>query len=239
MLKNITHFDKKILTPEDRFGVSDDKSVRGYVVVENSKGERRGSNLVVLAGREFLASKILNIDTPAFANSTKYEIRYFGVGKGGATDDGNGNLTNKKGPYADDTDLYDPLKIADGNSGDGVTYIDNGYLKYIEADKDTKGSGFEFLQEDHQVEDSSGNTHTVKAYTIFKCTMYIRDSEMNSQKPFEFNEAGLWAVEYDSNGNVVTDSDGNASKRLFAHFTTSSKFIEDNDELKIEWYILV
>jgi len=223
--KNITYYDKKILTPFDRFGAANDKSVRGFVVVENEKGIRKGENLVVLAGREFLASKLADLDTPAFADSLKYQIRYFGVGKGGASDDGNGNLTVKQGPYANDTDLYDALKINSGNSGDGTTYIDNGYL-------------IVFQTEDHEVETSDGTIH-VNAYTVIKFTMFIREDEMSSQKPFEFNEAGLWAVEYNDKGKPVANSDGTANKRLFAHFTTSSKFIEDSDQLKIEWYILV
>ena len=237
MGKNIIHFDKKILTPFDRFGAANDKSVKGFVVVENDKGYRKGENLVVLAGRELLASKLVGLDTPAFANSSKYQIRYFGVGKGGASDDGNGNLTVKKGPYANDTDLYDALKINSGNSGDGTTYIDNGYLKDIFADTD-KGSGIIFETEDLEVEIADG-TVTFSAYTVIKHTMFIREDEMSSQKPFEFNEAGLWAVEYGSDGKPVSNSDGTTNKRLFAHFTTSSKFIEDSDQLKIEWYILV
>ena len=237
MSKNIIHYDKKILTPFDRFGAASDKSVRGFVVVENEKGIRKGENLVVLAGREFLASKLADMNTPAFADSLKYKIRYFGVGKGGASDDGNGNLTVKKGPYTNDTDLYDALKINSSNSGDGTTYIDNGYLKNILADSNL-GSGIVFQTEDHEVETSDGTIH-VNAYTVIKFTMFIREDEMSSQKPFEFNEAGLWAVEYNDKGKPVANSDGTANKRLFAHFTTSSKFIEDSDQLKIEWYILV
>ncbi len=233
----IIHYDKKILTPFDRFGTAGDKSVRGFVVVENDKGIRKGENLVVLAGREFLAAKLMNTDSPAFANSNKYDLRYFGIGKGGASADADGNLTVKKGPYANDTDLYDPLRIAPGNSADGTTYIHKGYLKNILADPGL-GSGFEFITEDHDVETSDG-TITVQAYTIVKFTMFITDDEMQSQRPFEFNEAGLWAVQYDDNGKPVLNSDGTTNRRLFAHFTTSSKFIEDSDQLKIEWYILL
>jgi len=233
----IKHFDKKILTPKDQVRANNNKTVRGFVVVENSKGERKGENLVVLGGREFIASKIIGIDSPAAANLSKYDIRYFGIGKGGASDDGNGNLTVKNGPYANDSDLYSPLKIASGNSADGVTYIDNGYLKYIQADAGL-GAGITFESEVHEIETDSG-TIDVSAYTVIKFTMFIREDEMTDQKPFEFNEAGLWAVEYDANGDVVVNNDGSVNKRLFAHFTTSSKFIEDTDELKIEWYILV
>jgi len=234
---DIKHFDKKILKPSDRFGASNDKSVRGFVIVENEKGVRKGENLVVLGGREFLASKLVNLESPAAANLPKYEIRYFGIGKGGASDDGSGNLTVKNGPYANDTDLYDPLQISQANSADGVTYVDNGYLKYILADSDL-GSGIVFESETHTVETADG-TVDVDAYTIIKFTMFIREDEMTDQKPFEFNEAGLWAVEYDADGNLIVNSDGTVNKRLFAHFTTSSKFIEATDQLKIEWYILV
>ena len=237
MQKSIIHYDKKILTPHDRFGVAGDKSVRGFVVLENDKGVRKGENLVVLGGREFLASKLANLSGNSTLDFTKYEIRYFGVGKGGASSDGNGNLTVKNGPYANDTDLYKPLKISHSNSADGVTYIDNGYLKYIYADKNL-GSGITFETEDHKVTTAT-DTITVSAYTVIKFTMFIREDEMTALKPFEFNEAGLWAVEYGDNGKPVKNSNGTANKRLFAHFTTSSKFIEESDQLKIEWYILV
>ena len=237
MQKSIIHYDKKILTPHDRFGVSGDKRVRGFVILENDKGIKKGENLVVLGGREVLASKLANLKGNSTLDFTNYEIRYFGVGKGGASSDADGNLTVKNGPYANDTDLYDSLKISPSNSADDITYVDNGYLKYIYTDR-TLGSGITFETEDHTIT-TAEDTITVSAYTVIKFTMFIREDEMSALKPFEFNEAGLWAVEYDDDGKPVKNRDGTTNKRLFAHFTTSSKFIEDTDQLKIEWYILV
>jgi len=238
-LKTIIELDRKILTPRDIIsaGNSISKPVRGFVVVETANGERHGENLVVLKGREFIAPKIADVESPANSTLGNYKIRYFGIGKGGATEDGNGDLTVKVGPYANDVNLYDPLQISSGNSADGITYVDNGYLKYIETDTNL-GAKIEILSEDHDVQTANG-TVTVSAYTTIKYTMFIRKDEMTDQKPFEFNEAGLWAVEYDSNGNVVVNDDGSVNKVLFAHFTTASKYIETSDELKIEWYILV
>lgn len=233
----ILHYDKKLLTPFDRFGTAGDKSVRGFVVVENDKGIRKGENLVVLGGREFLASKLLNLPSPAFANSNKYEIRYFGIGKGGASADAEGNLTVKTGPFSNDIDLYEPWKISNGNSSDGFTYIHNGYLKNI-ATNAGQGSGYTFITENHEIETADG-TINVSAYTIVKFTMFLTENEMTSERPFEFNEAGLWAVEYNSEGKPVLNVDGTANRKLFAHFTTCSKFLENTDVLKIEWYILL
>ncbi len=238
MTKSVIHYDKKILTPVDRFSsMTEDprKTVRGYVVVSNDEGVKQGENLVLLGGREFIAQMITGfMSSDSDANDYRdYKIRYFGVGSGGAEDDDNGDPVVKVGPYANDTDLYEPQKIAE--NGDGDKYVDNGYLKKILVD-DGK---IEILKEDHEIV-VDGETKTVSAYTTIKFTMYLtQDEPPSDNKPFEFNEAGLWAVEYDSDGNIVEDSDGNANKLLIAHFTTSSKYIEDNESLKIEWYILV
>ena len=239
---NIFHVDKQLLTPSDKietFGMPTlAKSVRGFVVIENEKGERFGENLVVLKGREFLAEKFSDIDGPVPATYANYKIRYFGIGSGGAEDDVNGDPVVKKGPYANDDDLYIPAQFQTGNSADGHTYIDNGYLKEILADA-TQGAGIEILQDTHTITTETG-TVDVQAYTTIKFTMFINgDEPPASDRPFEFNEAGLWAVEYDSAGNPVINADGTANKVLIAHFTTTSKFLEGTESVKIEWYILV
>jgi len=242
-MKTIKHVDKKILKPSDIIGVSPgsglDKSVRGYVVIENEKGERRGENLVVLNGREFLAEKFADLDGPAPATYANYKIRYFGIGSGGAEDDSNGDPVIKKGPYSNDADLYEPVHFQSGNSADGTTHIDNGYLKEILSDS-AEGAKIEILSDDHTIATESGE-QTVSAYTTIKFTMFINgDEPPSSERPFEFNEAGLWAVEYDeSTGKPVNNADGTTNKILIAHFTTTSKFIEGSESVKIEWYILV
>ena len=241
-MKKIIHMDKKILTPSDRFAINQDnrKPVRGVVKITNSRGETVGENLVVLTGREYLAEKLASLDGSATPNYLNYKLRYFGIGSGGAENDPNtGDPTVKIGPYADDTDLYQAVKIASGNSSDGTTYIDNGYLKDITVDA-AKGSGIFIEQETHNIPDGSGGNHDVTAYTTVRFTMFLNEDEPPAaSKPFEFNEAALWAVEYDPNTNIpIMNSDGTCNKVLIAHFTTSSKFIEVNEGLRIDWYIL-
>ena len=242
-MKTIKHVDKKILTPSDKIQTFSDemdrrKSVRGFVVIENEKGERFGENLVVLKGREFLAEKFADLDNTATPNYLNYKIRYFGIGSGGAEDDANGDPVVKRGPFANDVDLFEPKRFQAGNSPDGHTYVDNGYLKEIIADA-SQGAGIEILQDTHTITTESGQID-VQAYTTIKFTMFINgDEPPATERPFEFNEAGLWAVEYDTNGNVIINGDGTVNKVLIAHFTTTSKFIEGTESVKIEWYILV
>jgi hypothetical protein len=238
-----------------------DKPVRGYVVISDKDGKvLETPNLVLLSGREFLAQKLADISglslmPPSDIDLTNFKIRYFGVGRGGADVSAQ---PNKIGPFDNDLDLADAGKFAD-NSLDTETstnlnlryqYLHNGRMKKIQSDE---GGSIEIVKENHSIL-INGQDIDVEAYTTIKYTMIIRSDELykevgeNELGPFAFNEAGLYAIEHeDVQGYsipAVTDlgtetSRYSANYRCFARFTTLTKWLEVNDSLRIEWYILV
>ena len=271
MIKSIAHVDEKTvcdegivkqlgeggLSPAD-IGKHYAKPVRGYAIItDNETGEvLETPNLVLLSGREFLAQKLADVAgqslLPATSDDlTKYKIRYFGVGTGGAD---TAEQPNKVGPFDNDIDLHLPGKFADDSSDVDATsdynkrfqYIHDGKYKKIQTD--TTGS-IDIVEEDHEIV-INGETINVKAYTTIKYTMIVRRDELYKEVgelgPFAFNEAALYAVEFEdivSNGITYSVPKGpdryNANSRMFARFTTLTKWLEVNDSLRIEWYILV
>ena len=252
MLHIENYVDTKILTPKDMGKVDSEtinkhyaKPVRGYVFIEDSAGNVIDTpNLVLLQGREFLAQMIARIAPSDAKNYLHYKVAYFGVGSGGAD---TAATPSKIGPYDNDTSLGERRQIASPNTVDPeYTYLDGGYLKKITADE----GRVELITEDHTFT-INNESKTVQAYTTIKYTMYIRADEMLklNNTSFAFNEAGLFAVQYDSNptlsgiparSNVdIEASRYTPNKICFARFTTQTKWIEPNDSLKITWYILV
>jgi hypothetical protein len=230
------------------------KSIVGRPKVYDLKGNLLADeeNLVVLTGREFVAQLLAfrpvedDQGTPIL-DLTKYKITHFGVGQYGTS---NTCPPVANGPFDDDTDIsrqiYDPGSIpitpcdvylgrevikdptAGGTEPD---YIDGGTLKRIELDGEIK-----IIVEEHTINTCEGGQATVDRYTAIRYTMYLQpDEPMN--KPFKFNEAGLYAVEYttDQSGNEVPTG----NHILFARFTTLDKWLESADGIMIEWYILV
>jgi hypothetical protein len=182
---------------------------------------------VVLDGREFMAQKVSSLANPE-KDLRGYEIRYFGVGSGGA--DG----TTTDDPQDDDTSLADPKKISTtgiSTSSNDYRYIDDGYLKRIlSTDKDPSGD-IQIVKETHVINTDDGES-TVEKYTTIKFTLILEENEPAS-KPFTFNEMGLFAVKYDDDGNP-TDN-----KIMVARFTTMDKNLGANDGLRVEWSVLV
>lgn len=270
MLKVHKHVDERDLTPQDSMALSKEvidkhyaKPVRGYVVISNEEGQvLETPNLVLLSGREFLAQKLADVAgqglLPASTNDlTKYKIRYFGVGTGGAD---TAEQPNKIGPYDNELDLSLPGKFADVSSDTDATlnynqryqYIHDGKLKKIQSDE---GGNIEIVKENHTIV-INGEEITLDAYTTIKYTMIVRKDELYKEAtesgPFAFNEAALYAVEYADliDGGVtysvpaMTDAGTEISRysaryRTFARFTCLTKWLEVNDALRIEWYILV
>ena len=254
----VTEVDEKILKPHDRGEVCQAtpdliskhyaKPVRGHVFIEDSNGNIIDTpNLVLLKGREFLAQILVGVSsTDAGTNYLNYKITHFGVGSGGAD---TAATPSKIGPFDNDEDLATPKKIFPINTSDQTyTYLKDGYLKRITAD-DGK---VEVISEDHSFT-KNNRTVTLKAYTTIKYTMYIRADEMDklNNSSFAFNEAGLYAVQYDSDpvkqaaripalSNVDDESSRyNPNSICFARFTTLTKHIEPSDSIKITWYILL
>ena len=119
-------------------------------------------------------------------------------------------------------------------------------IEYIKADDSIEGE-ITIVEEEHTINTCSDHQEQVNYFTAVRYTMYLRAGEdpltqdpgEPIDKPFKFNEAGLFAVKYDSNGNVVYDSNGRAEHIMFARFTTLDKYLESADGIMIEWYILV
>jgi len=234
--RKLVHIDKKVLQPSERFCTQDvesfqnPKGIIGKPKIYDFDGNllAEEENLVVLAGREFLAQKLLAQAVDSNFDLTKYDIRYFGIGNGGTND---GDTPSTVGPFDTDLDLSSPVKFTDtggdiNSSTNDYKYISDGYLKKILSD-----GGMEIIQEEHTVNTENGNV-VIQKYTSIKFTLKIQMEEP-AVKPFKFNEAGLYAVEYDSNGIPTSN------KVLFARFTTLDKYLDSNDGIIIEWHVLV
>ncbi len=273
MIKKVLQVDEKILTPldtaktenitEEEFNKHYNKPVRGYVVISDQDGKvLETPNLVLLSGREFIAQKLADITSASLLPAgnddlTNFKIRYFGVGTGGADAS---STPNKIGPFDNELDLRKPGKFADVSIDTDTTpvlstryqYINNGKLKKIQSDL---GGAIEIVKESHNIL-INGSEVTIDAMTTIKYTLIVRKDELYKKStqsgPFAFNEAALYAVEYED-GVVSTDglkysipasTDGTELARYsprvkcFARFTALTKWLEEQDSLKIEWYIL-
>lgn len=233
---------------------------------KNGKPKPFGApNLVLLQGREYLAQKLSGVPQSETIDHRDYEIRYFGFGKGGAQE-GTSTVPNKMGPFDDDVGLYAPAHFASGASDRNTQfqYIHNGMMKRIRSN----GGSITILEESHTINKGtnlagtnldSSTEITVNKFTAIKYTMFIESHEFikpalegfNEDVPYPFNEAILYAVRTERvlNADGVTYMElpyGNSDVARqtpeylpFARFTTSTKWMEEGDSLKIEWYILV
>lgn len=244
------------------------KGAKGFVkATVLGKNERTFGtpNLVLLNGREFLAQKLADIPQKAGVDHRNYKIRYFGYGSGGAQE-GTGTVPNKMGPFDDDTGLYGPAHFSTGSTDadSQFKYIHDGTLKLIRTDYGT----ITIEEENHTINKGTGVSGTsmgssvettVTKYTAIKYTMFIMGHEFIKpstegaidSNPFPFNEAMLYAVATEEvlNEDGVTYKEvpvGNTSIEKqnapilpFARFTTTTKWIEEGESMKIEWFILV
>ncbi len=250
--KRVIHLDEKIIKPDDRIGsvpVSGNnssmttsssgevptrpqglnKSMIGRPRVYDLDGNLLASeeNLVVIVGREYLAQLLSRTQGANPKNLTTYEVTHFGVGDGGAS---NACPPTTIGPFDDDVGLGRRIVIrADGQNPD---YLNSGELKRIKMDGE-----IEVVSEEHTINVPTGGQKVIDAYTAVRYRMYLQPDEPKD-KPFRFNEAGLFAVEYawDTTFNEFRPTDNNI---LFARFTTLDKYLDAGDGIMIEWYILV
>ena len=237
---NINNTDIKTLSDNEK-----SKRIRGVVSATINKADgsenTTTNNLVLLGGREFLAQKLSDtvssiqtkeLDVESLLKN--FQIRYFGVGSGGATQTG---FSTKIGPYENDPDLNQAVQINGTNdSSETYKYIQNGFMKRIQSD-----GTVEILQEDHSIS-VNGEEVQLNANTTIKFTLQIQANEM-IVRPFCFNEATLYAVDIDRETNEprgeLSSDKFNAEYITFARFTTLNKYLEDSDTLTIEWFILV
>ncbi len=249
--KRVVHMDEKVIAPDDKVGSApvigndstidlDDtsvpsrpgglsKSIIGRPRVYDLQGNLLASeeNLVVLTGREFLAQVLANRQGDNPQNLTEYRVEYFGVGEGGSTESCPPVTT---GPFDDDTDLKRRVVIKDGLTPD---YINGGELKRIVSDGEIK-----IVSEEHTINVPTGGEKVVDKYTAVRYRMYLQPEEPKN-KPFRFNEAGLFAVRYVWNPDINTWLPEENTEVLFARFTTLDKYLDAGDGLMIEWYVLV
>jgi len=279
MKHNKLHIDEKILAPSDSgilISKEDldkhyNKPIRGFAVISNDRtGEvLETPNLVLLSGREFLAQKLADTDSPTNLYNintggtsedklSNFKIKYFGVGNGGSVLSSSGGSISKIGPFDNDFNLESPQKIYDDSISRDTAlevpsryqYLHDGYLKRINTD----GGSTQIISEAHTIL-KDGSDIKIDAYTTIKYTMMLRADELfkNSEGAFEFNEAALYAVDYEENVTFPSGtftvpaksvSDNELTRytpvyRTFARFTCLPKWLEIEDSLKIEWYILV
>ncbi len=256
--KRVVHLDEKVLSPNDRVGsipISGNdssielensvvpsrpdglnKSVIGRPKIYDLEGNLLASeeNLVVITGREYLAQLVSNVpssktplDNPK--DLTQYKVTHFGVGSGGSSED---CPPTTKGPYDDDIDLENGVIIGSPSTSFPARYISDGYLKQIAYDGEIK-----VVSEEHTINVPTGGQKVIDAYTAIRYRMYLQPYEP-IDKPFRFNEAALYAVEYawDNDANQLLPTDNSV---LFARFTTLDKWLDTSDGIMIEWYILV
>ncbi len=255
--KRVTHLDEKVIKPKDRVsGVPLSGSNSELVIEEATVPSRPGGlhksmigrpsvydlkgnllaeeeNLVVITGREFLACSVANVfgasQDCTRNNLGNYKITHFGVGDGGASD---ACPPVMEGPFDDDTDLGNRVQIGDVSTIEPLKYINGGSLKQITFDGEIR-----VVSEEHTINVPTGGQKVVDAYTAIRYRMYLQPNEPK-QKPFRFNEAGLFAVEYawDNDSNMYLST---GSEVLFARFVTLDKWLDTSDGIMIEWYILV
>jgi hypothetical protein len=260
--KRLVHLDEKVIKPDDitgsnLFSSSDNDKIITEEKSSNVSHTRGGSsktiigkpkiydlkgnllveeeNLVVLIGREFLAQLLAGTQGNNGNNYLDYKVKYFGVGNEGAS----GTPPTTIGPYDDDLDLgfeqdgiHNSRVVIKTPTGVDVDYIDSGKLKRIESDGEIT-----IVEEDHTINTEGGGQIVVQKYTAVKYTMYLQQDEPED-KPFKFNEAGLFAVRYEYDANLDTEVP-TEDYLLFARFTTLDKYLDTADGIVIEWYILV
>jgi hypothetical protein len=259
--KRVVHIDEKSMQPRDKVGsgvvtLKDSeatldeniikrpaafKSVIGRPKVYDLKGNLLASeeNLVVITGREYLAQLLAGTQGHNPEDYTNYKVTHFGVGDGGTVTEIGGQSCSitTTGPFDNDEDLENRVVIKDPIAGGQYpNYVDDGKLKRIEAD----GGSITVLSEQHTInvagENGSGQM-VIDAYTAVRYVMYLKPNEPKD-KPFRFNEAGLYSVKYewDENDHLWKPTDDYI---LFARFTTLDKYLEAADGIMIEWYVLV
>ncbi len=250
--KNIVYIDEKVITPQDKVqsapmacngnslpqrGKDDSKSIIGRPKIYDLKGNLLASeeNLVVLTGREYIAQTLAGVSGDNPTNYTQYRITHFAVGDGGSSGACPPTTT---GPFDDDVELGNSVKINLPTSTYPSKYIAEGHLKQIESDGEIS-----VISEEHTINVPTGGQKVVDAYTAIRYRMYLQPNEP-IDKPFQFNEAGLYAVKYALDNNTgtwipATDANGDHIYSLFARFTTLDKWLDAGDGIMIEWYILV
>ncbi len=168
-------------------------------------------NLIVYDGREWLATKMFNLDNASIPSTKEQSIYWFGIGSGGAPEI---DPLVPTVPEPADSDLNDSIMINVDtvNYGDYRSYPDIGhYKKRFEAVD---------FQEDVNYDNRQ---------IIIQTTIVISGNDANGNV---INEAGLFLAESDAD-------EYSGDFTLFSRITFSSILKTDNRQLVFIWYIYV
>jgi len=172
-------------------------------------------NLVVYKGREFAVQRTLGLSNGAPTDLTSFKITHFGIGNGGTESD---NLTALTGPLDTDTSIYKGIQLSTDNTNYIDYYDQNGNLITKGAKPITlDGGSIEIIKDDG-----------TNSYTTAKLTLIIDPSQSDNAltDTFLLSEAALFYT------------DGTNVKGIFAHVCFSGKYIDPNEKVTIEWYLL-
>lgn len=158
--------------------LGDERKPKGYVEiyesVEDGDDQLVGkSNLVVYAGREYIAERIFNVDNASTAFDPTYFITWFGLGTGAS-----GDVLAPDAPVSTDTGLATEIVIDVVGSG----YADSGKKKPFDAP---------VVYE----QDGANNN----SYLICKVTTTVTSTDANGNN---LNEAALWLSD-DASGSAA------------------------------------
>lgn len=166
-------------------------------------------NLIVYPGREWVASRIFNVNNTNITPEGSYFVGWFGIGTGGAPA---GDPFTPENPTLSDDSLDSPLPISETNSDYGDYQGDGYYKKQFES--------IDFEQD----EDNNDRWLTAKA------TFILDTDDANWGDPI--NEAGLFIAENTNAGH-------NGPFALFSRITFSSFQKSDTRKITFVWYIYV
>lgn len=183
-----------------------------------------GPNMVVAAGRYFVAQKIFDV-SDGTTDYRSFKISHFGVGAGGATI--SGKSVTLIGPHVCDESMYQPICL--GGTHDEPGMFNNSGLSSDEQKIYNYVNALKPIENITLVDETySESTVTCTAKTKVKCECVVGQGEpaplsVNGYVPI--NEAGLYLV-------------GGGTAKMFAHVTFPPKYKEVESTLTIDWFIL-
>lgn len=166
-------------------------------------------NLVVYSGREWVASRLFNVNNTNITPEEDAYITWFGIGTGGATE---GDPFTPLDPQNTDTELIEPVPVSPGNTNYGDLRTDGYFKKQLEG-------------VDFDVDDSNDN-----AWLVAKVTLILEGQDGNVADPL--SEAGLFIAKEDTAGY-------NGPYTLFSRVTFSSIQKDSTRQLTFIWYVYV
>jgi len=203
---------------KDNIVITDENSVEGW-----------WGNMVLASGRELSIQRLFNKyhQSSSIGDLTEYSVKGFGIGKGGAIDDG--MTWSPISPNLGDIGLYDSIPINSNcvSAVDNSNTLQTNVVKLIESQGPANVAGdIEVISSENIEFSGLPNTY----YPVAKCTCIIDSLEptyLNSGESVKISEAMLFSL-----------SPTNTNPIPFAHVSFAPKYIELESQYTIEWYIL-